>query len=235
MSRQIEPQTANREPRTAIQAIVFDFDGVLADSEPLHLRSYQEVLAPTGVTLTREEYYANYLGYDDEGVFTKIAQAHGLGMDERRLGALVEEKTRVFDEMIAAGEMLYPAARACVERMAAEFPLGIASGALRHEIERILRTASLDRHFRFIVASGETPEGKPAPDPYRRAAELHGVPAVNCLAVEDSRWGIESAKSAGLWCIGITNTYPREELAMADCLIDSLDELTPHLIRRFGR
>jgi beta-phosphoglucomutase len=226
-----ESRAANPAPRSAIRAVVFDFDGVLADSEPLHLRSYQEVLTPIGITLTRDEYYANYLGYDDEGVFTKIADAHGIRLDARQVAALIDEKTRVFDDVIAAGEMLYPAARACVERISAHFPLGIASGALRHEIEAILRAGNLDRHFRFIVASGETPEGKPAPDPYRRAAELHGVPPSGCLAVEDSRWGIESAKTAGLWCIGVTNTYSREELTMADKVIDSLDELTPELIR----
>ena len=185
-----------------------------------------------GITLTRDEYYRNYLGYDDEGVFTKIADAHGIRMNARRVAALIDEKTRVFDEMIAAGEMLYPAARACVERMSEQFPLGIASGALRHEIEAILRAGNLDRHFRFIVASGETPQGKPAPDPYRRAAELHGFPPSACLAIEDSRWGIESAKTAGLWCIGITNTYPVAELLDADAIITSLDELTVELIQK---
>jgi beta-phosphoglucomutase len=227
-------RSANREPKPAVRAIVFDFDGVLADSEPLHLRSYQEVLSPIGITLTREEYYTNYLGYDDEGVFTRIAEAHGARMDGRQVATLIEEKTRLFDDMIAAGEMLYPAARACVERLAAHFPLGIASGALRREIEAILRSGRLARHFRFIVASGETREGKPAPDPYRRAAELHGLPPSNCLAIEDSRWGIESARSAGLWCFGISYTYPREELTTADTVIESLDELTPELIQTLG-
>jgi beta-phosphoglucomutase len=213
-----------------IRAIVFDFDGVLADSEPLHLRSYQHVLSPLGITLTRDEYYAEHLGYDDEGVFTRIAEKHGLHFDAPQLSALIGDKTRVFDGLMASGEMLYPAARACVERMAARFPLGIASGALRHEIDAILRAGGLDRHFRFIVASGDTPEGKPAPDPYRRAAELHGLPPSDCVAIEDSRWGIESAKAAGLHCIAITNTYPREELGMADRVIASLEELTIRLI-----
>ena len=223
-------RSANREARSAIQAIVFDFDGVLADSEPLHLRAYQEVLQPLGLTLTRDEYYNNYLGFDDEGVFTRIAQAHGVAASDEQVAALIEEKTRIFDDMMAAGEMLYPAATACVRRMAERYPLGIASGALRHEIEAILRAGQLDRHFRFIVASGETPEGKPAPDPYRRAAELHGVPPAGCVAIEDSRWGIESAKAAGLWCVAITNTYPPDELALADTVIASLEELTPGLI-----
>lgn len=225
---------ASRGSRPAIRAIVFDFDGVLADSEPLHLRSYQEVLSPIGITLTRDEYYGRYLGYDDEGVFRKIAEVHGARFDAPQVAALIEEKTRVFDDLMAAGKMLYPAARACVARMAAHFPLGIASGALRHEIEAILRSGRLDASFRFIVASGETPEGKPAPDPYRRAAELHGLPPEQCLAIEDSRWGIESAKGAGLSCIGITTTYPREELQMADAIIDSLDEFTPAFVERFG-
>ena len=213
-----------------IKALVFDFDGVLADSEPLHLRAYQEVLSTFGLTLTREEYYAHYLGYDDDGVFTMLAAAHGFELDARRLDALVAEKGRVFDAIIESGDLLYPRAVSCIERMAPLFPLGIASGGLRHEIESILRGSRLDRHFRFIVASGDTPVSKPAPDPYRRAVELHGVMPSECLAIEDSHWGVESAKAAGLWCVAITNTYPRDQLALADRVIDSLDEITPAFV-----
>jgi beta-phosphoglucomutase len=217
-----------------IKAIVFDFDGVLADSEPLHLRAYQEAISALGLTLTREEYYTQYLGYDDDGVFTALAAAHGFALDARRLEALVAEKGRVFDAMIESGDLLYPRAVSCIERMAPVFPLGIASGALRHEIESILRVSRLDHHFRFIVASGDTPVSKPAPDPYRRAVELHGVMPSECLAIEDSHWGVESAKAAGLWCVAITNTYPRDQLTMADRVIESLDELTPTFVRALG-
>ena len=196
-----------------IAAIVFDFDGVLADSEPLHLRAYQEVLAPLGVTLTREDYYAHYLGFDDVGVFR---QARGGRRGWRSTSAgwrrSSPRKAGSSTRSIDANDVLYPGAAACVARMAAAFPLGIASGALRHEIEAILRRAGLERHFRFIVASGDTPQSKPAPDPYRRAAELHGLPPAACLAIEDSRWGIESAKAAGLACVGVTHTYPSEGL-----------------------
>jgi beta-phosphoglucomutase len=214
-----------------IQAIVFDFDGVLADSEPLHLRAYQEVLSSLSITLTREEYYERYLGFDDVGVFVRLAEAHGWTLDERGLQTLIAEKCRAFDAVIETTEVLYPGAAACIERLAAGFPLGIASGALRHEIEAILKRGALDRHFRFIVASGDTPASKPSPDPYRRAAELHGLPPAACLAIEDSRWGIESAKAAGLRCVGITSTYPREQLTGADRVIDSLEEFTPDLVR----
>ena len=217
-----------------IKAIVFDFDGVLADSEPLHLRAYQEAVSSLGLTLTREAYYTHYLGYDDEGVFTALAASHGFALDAPRLDALVAEKGRVFDAIIESGNILYPRAVSCIERMAPVFPLGIASGALRPEIESILRGSRLDHHFRFIVASGDTPVSKPAPDPYRRAAELHGVRPSECLAIEDSHWGLQSARAAGMRTIAVTHTYPRDQLALADRIIESLDELTPTFVETLG-
>jgi beta-phosphoglucomutase len=217
-----------------ISAIVFDFDGVLADSEPLHLRAYQEVLAAMGGTLPREEYYARYLGFDDEGVFQAISSDRGWGLTEAGIAGLISEKTRALEAIVAGTDVLYRGAADCVERLAGIWPLGIASGAQRHEVEAILKRRALDRCFRFIVAAGDTPAGKPAPDPYTRAIRLHGVDPSSCLAVEDSRWGIDSAKAAGLWCIGITHTYPVSELLAADTIVSSLDELTPELIRALG-
>lgn len=217
-----------------ISAIVFDFDGVLADSEPLHLRAYQEVFSALGMTLPREEYYARYLGFDDAGVFRAFAEARSWDLNEARIEALTAEKTRVMEAIVADTDVVFAGAKECVSRLAAEWPLGIASGALRHEIEHIMRRGGLEPHFRFIVASGETAAGKPAPDPYRRAAALHGVPPSACVAIEDSRWGIESAKAAGCWCIGITHTYPVSELMAADAIVSSLAELTPQLIRSLG-
>jgi len=213
-----------------IRAIVFDFDGVLADSEPLHLAACQEVFAGLGVMLTPEFYYEHLVGYDDKGVFRIMSETYGWQLDERRVATLVAEKSRVFEEMIATRDVFYPGAAAAVERLARVFPLGIASGALKHEIEMVLRNAGLAAQFRFIVASGDTPESKPAPDPYVLAAQLHGTPPDACVAIEDSRWGIASAKAAGMKCVGITNTYPASELTAADAVISSLTEFTEELI-----
>ena len=215
-----------------IGAVVFDFDGVLANSEPLHLRSYQAVLRELGITLGREEYYSQYLGFDDVTAFRTIGGQRGQHWNDGQLAEILMRKMVVFDELMASQDVLYPQSAACIERLGAHLPLGIASGALRHEIEAILRGAGLDRHFRFIVASGDTPASKPAPDPYRRAAELHGLPPERCVAIEDSRWGIESAKTAGLRCVGITQTYPAADLPGADAIIDSLDEFTIELFER---
>jgi beta-phosphoglucomutase len=214
-----------------IKAIVFDFDGVLADSEPLHFRAYQEVLASLGATLSREEYYGQLLGYNDEDCFRLIAEGRGWERDESRLAVLVAEKGRVFEQMILDSDTLYAGAAECVERMAAAYPLGIASGAQKHEILLTLKRARLDHHFRFIVGSGDTPRSKPAPDPYIRAAEKHGLPPGECLAIEDSRWGIESARTAGFRTVGITHTYPADQLGGPDAIIKSLVEFNPDLVR----
>ena len=121
-----------------ITAIVFDFDGVLADSEVLHLESYQAVLEPLGLELTRSDYFARYLGFDDHGVFSTLAADHGLSLSNPEVAALIARKSTVFDALEARAEMLFPGAEACVRRLAEEYPLGIASGARRHEIESVL-------------------------------------------------------------------------------------------------
>ena len=218
-----------------IAAIVFDFDGVLCDSEPLHLHAYQQVLAPLGGTLSNDEYCSKYLGFDDDGVFRVFAAERGWTISDAEIADMIARKSKMVDTMLAAGEVLYPGAASCVERMAASFPLGIASGSYEHEIDSILTRARLRQYFRFIVGSGDTPRGKPAPDPYALAASLHAQPPDTCVAVEDSRWGIESAKAAGLRCIGITHTYPRGELLHADAVIERLEDLTPALVRALDR
>ena len=214
-----------------VRAVVFDFDGVLADSEPLHLRSYQQIFQPHGVKLDAKTYCERYLGFDDEGAFRHIADDFGLILGDEEIELLMAEKTRRLEALLSNENVLYPGAAACVRGLAAVWPISIASGAVRYEIELMLRGTGLLDTFKFIVAAGETDRTKPAPDPYLRAAELHGVPPSACVAIEDSRWGLDSARSAGLRTIAITHTYPREELTgEADLIVDRLEEITPELI-----
>jgi beta-phosphoglucomutase len=215
-----------------IAAIVFDFDGVLADSEPLHLRVYQEMLEPQGIHIDRAVYEERYLGYDDVGVFRKIGEDFNLLIGDEEIELLIEEKSRRFQALVGAGGVLYDGAASLIQRLGAVWKLGIASGALRDEIELILRGATLLDAFDFIVASGDTDESKPAPDPYLRAALLHGVAPADCVAIEDSHWGLQSARAAGMRTIAVTHTYPRATLTDADVVADSLDEITVESIRR---
>lgn len=222
------PQQAKRP---GPQAIVFDFDGVLVNSEPVHLRATQDALAPRGITLSRETYYDQYVGYDDVGMFKALARDLGLDWCSDDLQELLVAKALRFETLEATGTMLVPGAAECVRRMAAVAPLAIASGARRPEIERILKRVGLDAYFRIIVASGDTEFSKPAPDPYVAAAAALRAQPRHTVAIEDTAAGLASAKAAGLRAIGVTTTFPAAKLQLADRIVGTLDEITVDLVR----
>jgi HAD superfamily hydrolase (TIGR01509 family) len=217
---------------SALQAIVFDFDGVIADSEPLHLKAFQRALAEEGMTLGQDEYFNRYLGYDDVGVFEAIARDRGLAWTARHVTERVARKGMKLQELISGGEVLFPGAPAFIRAAAAEVPVAIASGALRHEIVQILESAALDELFAAIVASGDTPASKPSPAPYLLAFERLQKRAAKqldpqrCVAIEDSLWGLESARQAGLRCVGVTTSYAADELRGAELVVEGLHALT---------
>lgn len=215
----------------ALQAVIFDFDGVIANSEPLHLRAFQQALGDEGIVLTSEEYYARYLGYDDVGAFQALGRDRGVEMSASRVKALVERKSLRLQEIMDTGEVLFPGAADFIRTSAQAVPIAIASGALRHEIDEIVSAAGLAPLFSAIVASGDTPESKPSPAPYRLAFERlkaarPELEAHRCVAIEDSRWGIASAVSAGLRCVGVTTSYGASELGDAELIVEGLHRLT---------
>jgi HAD superfamily hydrolase (TIGR01509 family) len=219
-----------------IRAVVFDFDGVIANSEPLHYLAFKDVLQEAGIPFTEEEYYASYLGYDDMGVFRALARARRLAWTAEDMAAFVARKAVRMEVLERERPILFPGAHAAITRLASALPLAIASGALREEILRVIGQAGLAPRFRAVVAAEDTAAGKPAPDPYLRAvnllAESMGAPLrpEECVAIEDSRWGLESARAAGLRTIGITHTYPAGALGVVDLIIDKLDALTIALL-----
>jgi beta-phosphoglucomutase len=222
-----------------IRAVVFDFDGVLANSEPLHFRAFRDVLAAEGLTLTEEAYYTRYLGYDDVGAFRAMAGDANRTIDEAELATWVARKAVRLEALEQGVSVLFPGAREAIARLAHAVPIAIASGALREEIIRVLEHAQLTPFFSVVVAAGDTPASKPDPAPYRKAVELlkatrnAALLPGECAAVEDSHWGLVSAKNAGLRTIAITHSYPAAELLEAELVIEHLDELTIELLRRF--
>lgn len=216
-----------------LDAIIFDFDGVIADSERLHLRAYQDVLAPLGFPLTPDTYYTHLLGYDDVGVFRTFARANGRDWDEATLQRLIAEKSQRYEALAAQGEMLFPGAAAFIRGAAARVPIAVASGALTHEIEEILERADLRRHFLALVGADQTAASKPSPEPYleafARLQESSGRPLDprRTVAIEDSRWGLQSARDAGLRLVAVTNTYSADEFSsIAELVVSGLDTLT---------
>lgn len=217
----------------SLHAIVFDFDGVIADSERLHLRSYQEILEPEGITMSNEDYFSRYLGYDDVGVFKAVGRDSGVEMDDQRVAELITRKGERYESLAAAGEMLFPGAADFIRAAAAAVPIAIASGALTHEIEEVLERAGVRSLFPVIVGADQTERSKPHPDPFQtafmklRAQSGLDLIAWRTVAIEDSRWGLVSARAAGLRCVAVTNTYSEAELrADAELVVPGLNALT---------
>ncbi len=214
-----------------LQAVFFDFDGVIADSEPLHLRAYQAVLGADHIELTRDEYYAKYLGYDDAGLFQALANDRSLQPGTARIDDWIEKKSRIIEQLLSNDDVLFPGAAACVKMCAARVPLAIASGALEPEIRLVLEHAGLIECFRAIASASDGVRGKPAPDLYCLAmAKLQNgasrIDPARCIAIEDSHWGLEAARAAGLRSVAVTHTYPATELAAADLVVANLADLT---------
>lgn len=225
-----------------IRAIVFDFDGVIANTEPLHFCALGQVLQQEGVALTRDEYYGRYLGYDDVGAFGAIAADRALRWDAAQVAALVARKAGRLEELERSASVLFPGATSAIRRMADVCPLAIASGALRGEIMRILDREGLTRFFPVVIAAEDTRTSKPAPEPYLLAVERmsastnRSLAPSDCVAIEDSRWGLESARAAGLRTVAVTHTYPADTLsAAAEAVIEHLDQLTWELLGVFAR
>ncbi len=219
------------------RAVVFDFDGVIANSEPLHFRALSEVLAATGVHLSEGDYYAKYLGFDDVGTFAAVAADRTLAWTPGEVAELIRRKAEVLERLERGVSVLVPGAADAIRRLAARCPLAVASGALRPEIVRVLDHEGLTPNFRAIVASGDTAASKPTPDPYLRAVALLSerlgtdIPPGDCIAVEDSVWGLASARAAGLRTVAVTHTYSIDVLkTAADTVIEHLDGLSWELL-----
>ena len=208
---------------------MFDFDGVIANSEPLHFRAFRDVLADADVDLSESDYYTRYLGYDDVGVFKAVGDASGRTWTGDRIAALVARKATCMEGLERDISVLFPGADAAVRRAAAAVPVAIASGALGAEIRRVLDRAGLTSCFTAIVSAEDTPASKPAPDPYLRAVQLLAaatgpLSAAECVAIEDSVWGLDSARAAGLRTVAVAQTYAASALT-ADLVIPSIDAL----------
>src|SRR5258706_6225481 len=158
----------------ALRAIVFDFDGVIANSEPLHFRGYRDVLAGEGVALTERDYYSRYLGFDDVGAFEAIGRRHGAAWSGDRIKDLVARKAARLEVLERDVSVLFPGAADAIRRASAAMPIAVASGARGEEIRRVLSRERLIDCFTAIVAAEDTPVSKPAPDPYLRALTLLG-------------------------------------------------------------
>jgi len=229
-----------------LRAVLFDFNGVLVDDEPIHLEMFQRVLADEGITLATEDYYARYLGLDDRGCFAAVLAKAGQEPTVSRLMRLIARKSSYYQERIhERGYPFFPGAIELVSELAAAGRmLGVVSGALRDEVEGGLRQAGLRDRFKVLVTAEDVSEGKPDPEGYLRALEaLNSFPPLperlvhphEVLAVEDSPAGLAAAAEAGLVTLGVAHTYTPDRLRAADAVAPRLEGMTPVRLDRLYR
>ena len=223
-----------------LAAVLFDFDGVLVDSEPYHWAAFNEILQPLGLPISRTEYDAKYLGFDDRGAFQARFRDGGRALADDLLGRLVEAKGQALERLVTQqGIQPFPGVTALLGALHRErMPLALCTGATRRDVAVILRQLRLLDVFDVLVTADDVALSKPDPASYRLAVErlrqrfpASAIAADQALAVEDSLWGIQAARGAGLRVLAVAHTYAAEPLRLADHVLPSLAGVTPEQLR----
>jgi len=222
-----------------LRAIIFDFNGVIVDDEPIQFRMFQKVLEEEGISLLEQEYRARFIGVSDEKCFTDVLAEHNKDVSERKIKDLISRKSAYYLAYSKKNVNVLPGVLDFIKSAASNYPLAICSGALRNEIESILEAAGIRREFQVIVSTEDVATSKPDPEGFLLALLLinksfagEPIGSHQCLVVEDSLPGIEAAHRAGMKCAAITSTYSAAELASADIVKDSLASLDLEEIKR---
>jgi beta-phosphoglucomutase len=216
-----------------LHAVIFDFDGVITDSEILHFRAFNTVLAKHGFELTKQEYYKTYLGLSDADCFKALVGEGRLHVQESHIQGLIQQKTKVFEQLARSEGRIIEGVREFLQMLSQNrVPTAICSGALRAEIELILEGARLRSYFDVIVSAEEVKRGKPDPQGFLLALKklnkqrVKPISPGHCVVIEDSHWGLQAAKAAKMRSIAVTNTYEADQLKEADKVVDRLSDLT---------
>jgi beta-phosphoglucomutase len=222
-----------------LSAVIFDFDGVIVDTEPLHYRAMQEVLEPIGLGYTWQDYVSHFIGFDDRDAIRERYKLSGREVFDKELQDLVQAKADAFERLVVEeGADPYPGAVALIKSLSGEIPLGLCSGALRRDIDPILKDLGVARCFNAIVTAEEVTTSKPDPECYRltikRLASFapgQSLEASDAIAIEDTPAGISAAKDAGLKVLALPNSHDPTRLHGADIYTDSLERVSLEWLR----
>jgi HAD superfamily hydrolase (TIGR01509 family) len=206
-----------------VRGLIFDMDGVLIDSEPLHLCAYQELLQGFGITFTEADNYP-FIGRTDLELAQHLIALHKLPVQPLQL---IEKKEAVLARLFGTKLMPMPGLMMVLERAGQIcLPTAVASSATLPTIQLVIKTLDIARYFQTLTSGDEVEHGKPAPDVYLLAAERIGVSPKNCLVIEDSLNGVLAAKAAGMQCIAIPcQATKHQDHTKADKILGTLEAL----------
>ena len=216
-----------------LKAVIFDFDGVIADSELLHYKALNAVFNQHGVDIPKEVHWEKYLGYSDLDNIEAVNRDYRMGLNDAKVQVLIDEKKVIFDELVVSGSIIIDGVAVFIRRLIdSGIRRAVCSGALRSDIDLMLAGSGFSNAFEAIIAADDVKHGKPDPEGYLLALDKlnqsgNPVKAGECVVIEDSHWGLEAAAAAGMNPVAVTTTYsPNELAAKAKKVVDRLDELS---------
>src|SRR4030042_5249100 len=215
------------------KAVIFDFDGVITDSEILHLRAFNRSLVPFGVEISTKDYYTNYLGFSDFDCYKALIDNGLLKIDERQIGGIIKEKSKIFEDLSKTEGRTIEGVHEFLQMLEKnKIPMAICSGSLMVEIEVVLEESGLRHFFTEIVSAEQVKKGKPHPEGFLLSLKKLNkkcrppIAAGECIVIEDSHWGLQASRAAGMHTVAVTNSYDAEQLTIAEKIVSHLNELT---------
>ena len=217
-----------------LKAVIFDFDGVVSDSEMLHYKALNDIFVKYGVNVPKKVHWQKYLGYNDIDNIKAVSDDYDMGLADEQVVEIARQKTEVFDELVKTETTIIDGVAEFIGMLTENgIPLAICSGAIASDIQLMLDGCKFANTFRAIVTADDVGKGKPDPEGFLLALEklnetIDGdqILPQECVVIEDSGWGLAAAKTAGMHTVAVTNTYPAEKLAnLADKIVGRLDEL----------
>ena len=214
-----------------MKIIIFDFDGVILDSENSHFIAFNEGLKNLNINISEDEYYSKYISLDDRGVITNVVNDKNISVTNEEIDMIIKNKNDYFESRLIDNSKLFPGVEELIIQLSKNFVLCIGSGANRSEIIKTLKNNNIYDYFEIIVSANEVNNPKPNPETYNRVLDnINTDFNINeIIVIEDSPGGIEAAKSAGLKCIAITNTFDNKQLRKADIIVSNYEEILKYL------
>ncbi len=223
-----------------LKAVIFDFDGIIVDTEPIHFQAFQRVLQPLGLGYSWDDYLEKYIGFDDRDAFREAFANGGKLLHDGMLSELISLKAEVFESIVRQGVQPYPGVIELIKSLSGFIPLALCSGALQRDIVPILEQFGLQSSFDAIVTAENVKVSKPDPESYiltlQRLGEIYPSTTIlpqECIAIEDTPAGITSASAAGMNVIAVTNSYPADRLAGARHVTDTLEGVSIDILQSF--
>mgnify|MGYP002128935251 CR=1 FL=1 len=213
----------------AIEAVIFDMNGIIIDDEHIHEGAFRETVKPFGISLDHQSYHECCAGRTDQAGYESIATKYGLDLP---IEALLLEKSNQYLSLFPGMKKVYPGILECISRLSSDYILALTSSSTRTEVELITKEFNIQEKLKVIVSGNDVKVGKPDPEPYLLTCKLLQIQPSEAVVIEDSASGVKSAIAAGCKCIAVTTTHTNSQLLTnkPTQILDNFDQIDTSLI-----